>query len=1064
MEKLKKQCRFRSYCDMFSLVVTRYALAVLFVFTAFSVNASALKISENPGNRSFSQEGIIVKGKVVDEEGEAIPVVAVVVQGTQQGVTTDVSGNYEIKVPSEESVLVFRYIGMKTHTVQVGKQTVINITMEVDAHMLQDVVVTALNISKAKEALGYSVQEVKAEDLNMSADNNVMTALQGKVAGVNIAVSGGLAGNSRIDIRGASSIRDDNAPLWVIDGVPFSNEEATDGSFWGGISRSGAAIDINPEDIESLTVLKGPSAAALYGSLAGNGVIMVTTKKGKRAQGMGIDLYMTTTFSKASYVLDLQHEYGQGTGGVYDNRSRMSWGPKFDGSMKEDWRGNTTPYTAQKDRIKDFTQTGVSMKYGAAVSGGTEKSRYRISAFKEDNNGITDDHEFKKLNFDIKADYDITDWLNIDTKISYIKSEGLNRPELGFYGYTAMFNKMPLNIRNSDLSPGYVMEKGSRRQILYTTVDANYLNPYFMLKQRRNFDERNRFFGYLGGLVKIAKGLKLRLRYSLDNYRYQEEMRRLYKRTPDDKGQPNYETVETFFSEENAEFLFMYDKKFSDDFSLEATFGGNMMKNKRELLRARSGFLFSEDQNFLGYGTNITAEETITPKEVHSLYGSVDLGYKDWVYLNLTGRKDWSSTLHKGEYGFFYPSANLSAVVSNMLKLPEWYDFLKVRAGVGRTGKALDPFMTSQVISLAPSTSAFGQLRPFDTGNEIYLPRIVDQDLIAEMSTSYEVGLESRFFLNRLGFELVYYREKTDNQIIEKTMDFTTGGRDYLSNIGVVENEGIELLLNTVPVKSGDFSVRADFSFAANETVVKEVSRSDSDSKLHSFFRDNDVEVVAIQGEKMGDILGTVWKRDAQGRQVVDSRGLPVRDQERKVVGNLQADWTGSVVLGVKYKGLYMNNLFDIRSGGDIMSLSERQAIEHGTAERTADNGRADFVLENSVTESGELNDKMISAEEYYHELAKCTEELMYDASYIKWKELSIGYSVPKKLLKRFARDYVKNFSVSLVGRNLLYLHKNTPGTVPDASAYSTEYFAQAFDFSPLPMTRTYGFSIKIGL
>ncbi|WP_054720036.1 SusC/RagA family TonB-linked outer membrane protein [Marinifilum fragile] len=1031
----------------FGRKISSLALLVAVLGSPFAANANVNSLFEDNSTVAVQKT---VTGTVVEESGMSLPGVSVVVKGTTVGTVTDVDGKFQIAV-DESSVLVFSFVGMTTQEITVGSQSVIDVVMAADALQVDEVVVTALGIKREKKALGYAVQDVKADDLTQTGNADLVTSLQGKVAGVQISQSGGgVGGTSRIDIRGASSLIGNDEPLWVVDGVPFDNGNSRDGSVWGGTSRAGGAFDLNPEDIESVSILKGPNAAALYGERGGNGVVLVTTKKGTRGKGLGISYSGSYTISEAAYMLDLQEKYGQGNNGVYDKNSTASWGPEMTGQMLESWTGETIPYEVQKDRLKDFTRTGTNQKHSLAFTGGNDEGSYRVSIGKDIMNGIYEDHKVEKLTFDLRADYDINTWLNIDTKVSFFNTKGKERPEIGNYSYVSYFNTMPMNIRNQDLAPGYEILGGNHVEKLYTTANANYRNPYFLQAQTTNNDEKNRTFGYVAANLKLTSDLKAKFKYGMDFYQFEAVEGYMFADNVD-SSRPNYNPSQSNFKEENYEFLLSYNKELNEDFTIGLNVGANSMKNRFRELKATSGHLSSENDFFLGAGSNINASESIVEEEVRSLYGFGQVAYKNMIFLDFTARNDWSSTLTSStsefDNSYFYPSVSLSGLVSDMIDMPEWVSFAKIRGSWAKVGKATDPLLTAQTYSIGNWN--YGQ----STGN---VPENgVQNNLKPELSTSYEIGADLRFLNNRVGVDFTYYNERTKNQILLVPAVQSSGFKNILSNAGLIVNKGVELMLTTVPVKTNDLTVGLNFNFAKNEGIMEELTK---DVPRYPF----DMSVYAYPGQKLGQIVGSVYDRDENGEIIIDNNGLMTLAQEDEIIGNLQPDWTGSINLNVDYKGLYLSALVSIQQGGDILSSSEQGAVSAGTAKRTLANNRMAFFAD-GVSVDGGPNNVIISAEEYWRQLSKVDEEFMYDASHMKLKELAIGYNIPKSILSKIPHNPVKSARVALVGRNLFYFYKDTPGTAPDASAFSTLYQAQAYDFSPVPSTRTYGFSINVG-
>ncbi|WP_147678085.1 SusC/RagA family TonB-linked outer membrane protein [Algibacter pacificus] len=1007
------------------------------------------------------QAQTVVGGTVVDASGMPLPGVNITEQGTTNGVSTDFDGKYSIKAGSS-SVLIISYLGFVTQEIVVGNQKVINVTLIESLEALDEIVVTALGIKKEKKALAYAVQEVDSKTISSGANPNVAASLQGKAAGVNITNSGGIGGKPRIDIRGASSLSGNDQLLWVIDGVPFSTQEFTSDAedLFGGNSNGGGFLDINPDDIESISVLKGGPAAALYGARGGNGVVLVTTKSGKRSQGLGISYTGSTTFSEAGFFLDRQNEYGQGTNGVYDPSSRVAWGPQFDGVERVAWTGELLPYQAQSNLLEDFTRTGVSTRHALSFTKGGEDGNFKVLVSKDDTQGIYDGQALERLNFDFKAAYDINPWLNIDAKVSYINTKGFQRPTIGRYSFVSFFNTTPANIRTQDLSPGFVFQDNKNKEILYgpsanltENANANNRNPYFLQAQNFNNDQRNRSFGYLGANIKFSDELRLKLKYGLDTYRYEQISGLRYEDQIFFNNSPSINTSESFFKEENAEFLLSYNKEVNEDFTFGISAGGNQMRRGIESLNALSGKLDSESTLFLNAGTNIQANEQFTDEEIHSLYGFADASYKNYLFLNATIRNDWSSTLPVTNNSFLYSSVGLSALISEMVDMPDWIDYLKVRGTWAEVGKASTPQTTNPTFNVFLSNFNLSQSNTPNEG--------VDPNLDPEISTTTEFGLEFRLFENRLSFDVALYDERTRNQIASVPVNSTSLLSSLLTNVGEISNKGIELYAKVVPVKTEDFNLGVTLNFATNKGVIEDLP---NETEFFPYFTSNTIieEVRGYVGEKYGDIYGFKYQRDDAGNVIVGQDGLPVTTSQKEKIGNIQADFTGSIGFNATYKELSLNALFVMQQGGDIYSLTEASATSTGNTPKTVSLGRDPFFTPNGILADGSTNTTIVSAQSYWGTVSNISEEFLYDASFMKLGEISLGYSLPKSILNSLGKGYLSNIRVSLIGRNLFYLYRNTPGTVPDAAVFNSSVGGQAFDFSPVPIERTYGVSLNV--
>ncbi|MGY0407274.1 MAG: SusC/RagA family TonB-linked outer membrane protein [Polaribacter sp.] len=1006
-----------------------------------------------------------ISGTIKDSNGIPLGSTSIVVKGTSVGSSSDFDGKYSIKI-SKDEILVFSAVGFITQEISSKGKKTMNVTLLENVEALNEIVVTALGIKKERKALGYSVQEVKSDELTRTSNGNISSVLQGKVAGVNITTTGGVGGNARIDLRGASSLSGNDRLLWVVDGVPFSDNDRTDPSdLFGGTSNGGTLLDINPDNIESMSILKGGAAAALYGSRGANGVVLITTKSGRKSKGLGISYTGSITFSKAAYFLNLQNKYGQGVDGVYDVRSTDSWGPRFDDVNKIAWTGEKLPYQASPNLLEDFTRAGISIRNALTFSNASDKGNYFVSIAKDKTEGIFKNNEINKLNFDVKAAYDINPWLNIDTKVSYVNTRGQQRPEVGNYSYVSLFNTMPANIRSQDLSPGFVIlddEPNEPKEYLYGSSSvltenpsADRRNPYFVQNQIVNNDNRNRAFGYFAANISFTKDLKLRLKYGLDYYRYKKRNGYRYRDKADNQ-RPNYNISQTSFTEKNLEFLIRYNKEINEDFTVGLSLGGNKMNRQRELLIAKSGRLNASKNFFLNAGKQITASEDFDEKEIQSLYALGEVSYKKRLYLTATARNDWSSALPINNNSYFYPSVSLSGIISEMTEMPEWISFLKVRGSWAQVGKDARVEQTNPVFTFAQGN--------FNLTTSEVPENEVDENVRPEISTTKEIGFEARLFKSRLNLDFTYYNEQTKNQIIPLEIDQVSGFVKKITNVGLVSNKGVEIMAKIKAIKTNDFNLGVTLNFAKNIGKLERLVTPEDDNEFYTFFSNNTIpeEVRATEGEKLGDIYGFAFERDTNGNIIVGNDGIPVRSTDKKVLGNIQADFTGSIGVNADYKGFFVNALFGMQQGGDIYSLTEAKATGSGNAEKTLSLGRKPFAVKGAVLKDGSPSSKIITPEQYWKGVSSITEEFMYDASYMKLSELAIGYNFPKSILSKIGNGIIYNARFSVIGRNLFYLYTNTPGTVPDSGVYNTSFGAQAFDFSPVPVTRSIGFSLNL--
>lgn len=1056
-----------------------------------------------------------ITGQVLDEQGEPLIAATVAIKGTTEKALTDIDGKYTIMTGEASPVIVVSYMGYQTKEVPVrwtmnnGEWSLTNVTLEENSEQLDEVIVTALGIKREKKMLGYAVQDLKSEQLNLTGDPSVTSALSGKIAGVEMnSAPTGLGGSTKITIRGNSSLTDNNQPLWVVDGVPFSDNQSSDVTAYGGYDRGGTNFDLNPEDIESISVLKGPNAAALYGARAGNGVILVTTKKGAKSEGQdsknfGITYSGSFTWSQPAQTIKLQTKYGQGSNSqtqyVYDesgNISRMtgenSFGPMLDGHLDYTWNGMQIPYQAYGNKLTDYFKTGFSQFHTVAMGKATDTSNFRLSVGYNDNRGMFKDETLDKLTIDLNAGQQMNKWLALDGKISLSRTKAENRPQTGLWGEVGQLLLIPANVRLQDLAQ---YSTDLRPHQNWFGPDQHYSNPYYIRHQMQNSDERLRAFGYFSANVDMKSWLKFQAKYAFDYYRTRIKETNLSLAdqaitTGEDTWQSKLTEDhmyrgETNHFEHNISAMFLGDYRLNDNWRFGYNLGGNIMYQKYELLGASVQNMLQKDNWLFNTAEKLnSATDAGSDRAMYSVFGSAQVAFREYVSLDLTARNDWSSTLPVSNRSFFYPSASLSYIFSDFMNsidkpLPKWVTFTKLRLSVAQVGKDPEPYNLYNTLQYSFSNGV--------RQSTVQTIKMND-NLKPEIKTSYEVGLDMKFLQNRLGFDFTYYYNSTKNQAM--LVDASSPWSQQWVNAGKINNKGIEFTLYTTPVKTKDFTFDLNINLAHNVSTVDELA--DGVSRIY-FAGDSHmpVKVGAVTGGKLGDIYANkLMKRDANGNIIVDANGLPQPEtgdgnQEQWLldhpIGNIQPKLLMSVMPSFNYKGIVLSAMLDMKFGGDIVSVSEGMATMVGTSKRTLDrgeyktvNGVSDYYLTvPGVKADGSLNDIPVSAQRYYQTIGLYSseqgyaEEFIHDASYIKLKELSIGYNFPQKVLKRIFplkgdRGVFNSLRLSFVARNLCFLMKNTPGN-PEGG-YDTTMFSQALDFLAVPYARTYGLTINLGL
>ena len=1037
-----------------------------------------------------------ITGKVLDEAQQPMIGVTVAVKGSTTRAVTDIDGNYQLQTSETAPVLQFSYLGYKTKEVKASGKDAITTTMDVDSKALDEVVVTALGIKRDKKMLGYAGQDIKSDALNTTGDPSVVGALSGKVAGLQMnTASTGLGGSTKITIRGNSSLTDNNQPLWIVDGVPFSDNNTSNASAYGGYDRGGTSLDINPDDIESISVLKGPNAAALYGSRAGNGVILVTTKKGANKSGFGVSYNGNFTWSSVSQAIKMQNRFGQGSNGAVNYKrnasgdieglnGELSFGPELDGHEEYNWYGTKSPYQYTGDKLRDYFKTGFSQFHTVALGNNSEKGHYRLSIGYNDNKGLFKNETLDKLSIDLNAGTVVNKYLSLDGKISLSHMKACNRPLLGLNGEVAQLLLIPGNVSLRSLEENQSSETQIHRN--WFGPNQHYSNPYYVRHRYKNSDERWRAFGYYGANINLLDNLKLNAKYSFDYYRTRLQTSDLSladqaistgtstwqeKITTDgmQRGEENH-------FEHNIQMLLLGNNQLTPKLRVDYSLGGNVMYQKYELFQGGVQNMLNKDVWVYNTGGKlVSGGDNGFNRAMYSVFASAQLAYSEYLSLDLTARNDWSSTLPKGQNSFFYPSASISFMFSDFMKsidkpLPSWVTFAKIRTSLAQVGKDPSPYNLYNT-------------RKFEFESGIRKPVVntikMNDMLKPEIKTSYELGLDMKFLNNRLGFDFTYYYSVTRNQSM--LVDAAAPWSQQWVNAGKILNRGVEMMVYTTPIQTKDLTFNLNMNFAHNRSIVKELAPG---VQRIYFNGDNNmpVRVGAVVGGKLGDIYANnLMKRNDAGQVIVNAQGLPQPatgngNLEQYLlsnpIGNIQPDLLMSVTPSLTFKGISLTAMFDMRFGGSIMSVSEGMATSVGTSERTLNRGEYKeisgvkdyYMVVPGVKEDGSINDIPVSAQAYYSTIGiyksqkGYAEEFIHSASYIKLKELSLGYSFPQRMLKKTPFTALK---LSFVARNLCFLMKHTPGN-PDGG-YDTTMFSQALDFAAVPYTRTFGFSINVG-
>jgi TonB-linked SusC/RagA family outer membrane protein len=1081
-----------------------------------------------------------VSGTISGDDGEVLIGASISAKGTSTGARTGLDGKYSLNVPTGTDVLVVSYTGYTAQEVSLGASNVLDVVLA-SGVQLTETVVTALGITRSEKALGYSLQAVNGEDLVRARSTNIVSALSGKIAGAQITSSSNLGGSSRIILRGARAIQGNNQPLFVVDGVPIDNSNFTTADQARGAlgyDYGNAAQDINSDDVESVSVLKGATAAALYGSRAANGVIVITTKKGNKnkKKPLGVTFSTDNFFNNVAFLPDYQNSYGGGpdannirprgyndnsgfyktsytddAGTTYQSFDLVpdysydgSWGPSFGSNTKgylegfaganggsfgdlsqysntpityRPWNswdsydaqhyGKSVPWAAQPDNIKDYYDQGFLSSNNLSFSGGNEKAYFRGSYTNLYQKGTIPSSSLRRNSISINTGIQATDRLSISTGFNYIQNKGAGRGATGYNGTGSNFNQWFQRQLNMDELRDYINPSDPTLQRSWNRTSAEeasplyWDNPFWVAKQRPQNDQRDRLFGNANISLKLTDWLTLTGRAMTDFYTETREEKIAVGSVDLSKYSKDIYTV----NENNFDLILRGNKQFDNKFSVDAFVGGNRLdrKNRRNYNSTQGGLGTPGFYNLSNSISNLAVVDNTERKRINSVFGSVSFGYNSTFYLDVTARNDWSSTLPADNNSYFYPSVSGSFILSELLpkSVTDVLSYAKLRASWANVGSDTDPYRVLDPVY--NSRANFGSNPLVTVANVINNP-----NLKPESTSSYEVGTELKFFKNRVSLDATYYKSTTKDQIASVDQSSTTGYTSRILNVGTIENNGIELSLNTTPILTRDFQWDLGINFARNRNKVKELIDGVDNIRLANF--PFSVSIQAQEGQPYGVIVGTDYTYDANGNKLVNQDGFYVPTATPVALGSVLADFTGGATTSLTYKNISLSILVDYQSGGNLFSLSNMWGKYSGILQETTEGGvRENGVVVSGVYEegsvvngedvSGQPNKSNIGAIDHFFEnggyvIARAD---LYDASYIKLREARLSWNLPKK----WFNNKVQNMSFSVVGRNLAILFKNIPNIDPEAAISASNI--QGSEGGQLPTERSIGFNLTIG-
>lgn len=1059
------------------------------------------------------------------EDGSSIPGVSVVVKGTTYGTTTDLQGKYNLNVPADAKSLIFSFVGMKTTERNIGAESVINVAMEPEVTAIEGVVVTALGITREKKALGYAVQDLGGDDISKAQESNLVNSLSGKVSGVQITNSSGAVGSSsRIIIRGNKSFGD-NQPLFVVDGVPVLNTaQAVDQ--YGGVDFGNAAMDIDPNSVENISVLKGANAAALYGSRAANGVVLITTKKGmgKKAKGgIGVDFTSSVTFDNVYILPKYQDEYGQGFdgeefvaaangvnvsdlaayqdwaenhsfsyydgnwGGVNDGIDE-SWGPRLDIGLNlpqfnsplsnpddPDTR-TATPWVSNPDNVKDFFTTGYTYINTLNINGGNEKGAFRLGLSNHKQTGAIPNTDLMKNNISFSGTLNVTEKLTAQATANYTQNRSDNLPGGGYDENNIMQSIGSWFGRQVDMNSlrdGWYKKDAFGEP--YNWNRSYHNNPYWTTYRNTTPRTRDRVFGNVNLTYKFNDWLSLMGRVGTDFFNEERKHFTADKSIESSSGGAFW-VREYFEQETNADLILTANKKVTSDLSLDVNLGANY-RNQRghNKYLAASELTVPDLYTIANVKGNASVSMYEYEKETNSLFGSASFGYKGYLYLDVTARNDWSSTLPPDAWSYFYPSVSLSFVFTELLKVdPSVLSYGKIRGSWAQVGKDTDPY--GLYATYTPVADPFNGVAQY-----FYSRTLPPLELKPEKSASTEFGVDLRFLNNRLGLDFTYYDVKTENQIMSVNISNASGFNNMKINAGEIQNSGVEIQLNAKIVDNPNgLNWDLDINWSKNKNMVNKLYGDLEAYQMTTSWGGLTIE--ARPGEEFGIIRGGAFARDDKGNILVNpASGFRVKDPVPQNIGSVTPDWVGGIRNTFTYKSLSFSFLIDGRMGGDLFSVTKWFGDYAGVTPKSVEgNVRVDGAVTPGVygklvngevvyldadgneTNSPVVNDIRVAAQDYFANYWGIQEYGIIDGSYIKLREIVLSYDLPTKWVEKLG--FLNNVNVSFIGRNLALLYtdeSNDVGIDPE-TGFGTTLSGLGLEQYQLPPTRSLGFSLRL--
>lgn len=1055
-------------------------------FLAFLI--ALVLVLMSTGFDALAQNGFSVNGKIVDDSGTAVIGASVIEKGTGNGAITDIDGTYSIRVSSSNAVLEVACLGMISQEISLAGRSVVNVTLLPDSQILEGVIVTALGIKRDEKALGYAISALDNDELTAGHEQNVMSAMMGKVAGVDITTtSAGPTGSTRILIRGNSQLSGSNLPLFVIDGVPVDNSAiGEEPGKWGGYDYGDVMSSLNPDDIENISVLKGPSASALYGSSASNGVIMITTKSANKQERLGIEVASSVALVNVlTQFDDYQRVYGMGRDGeapvdfvTAQGVSQTAWGGKLDPSLKTYiYNGEMKDYGNKNNNILSFFQTGVTFTNSVAMSQSDENSSFRLSVSDMRSSDIVPNSTLTRTSLFFKGTQKFGKKLTAEVSATYTMEDVVNRPALGdasnnignaIIGIAPNFDQRWLASKYMDDNHNYYDWNGNSYRF----------NPYWVINEMQNKSGKNRLIGQAKVTWDIIDGLKLSARGGLDTYNFNA-----FEYTPISTPRTESGSIlqrTNIMSQTNLEAMLSYSKNIGK-LDINAFVGGNLMQYENDVLTITAKNHVAADVIDISGFELKENSHSLARKEIRSLFGQASFGWNNIYYLDATIRNDVSSTLAPDKRSYWYPSVSGSAILSNMFNHGNWLSFAKLRASWANVGGDTSPYQLSLLYGLKTFT-----LNNKSLGTATLSGSIPNYSIKPTSTDSWEVGTDLRFFGERLTLDLTLYKQNTTDQIMSMPVSVATGRKRALINAGEIENKGIEITFGGTPVQTKDFGWDITATYSHNVNMVKSLHEQVPDYELAAA-RWANAFIYALAGQPYGAIMGKKVMRAPDGSLLLDDKGMPQFEENVSVLGNGNYDHIIGLTNTFTYKGLKLSAVIDAKFGADVYSMSTMMSYVNGTAKETLQ-GREEWYASEQQRKSQNIssddwtptggyvakgvqlgpvidgvqtyidNTVPVNPQLYWQAFQENSPEIFIkDASYVKLREVSLSYRIPARLTNKLKLESV---SLSAYGRNLAILYKNINNIDPE-STYNNGN-GKGFEYGSLPSRRTYGFGINV--